>query len=1594
MVVSSTSISATTGAHAAGVTDVIVTNADGQSFNDSAAYTFLQPPPAVSGFVPATGSTNGGNAVVIAGANFLPNPIVRFGGVAATVTGATPVSISVLTPAQSSGPADLSVSNSDGQSGSAPTAFNYIAPTPAPTLISLSSLTGPTAGGASVTLTGTNFVSGAAVSFGGVAATNVTVSSGSTIVAQTPPHSAGTVNVTVTNPDGQSATLAGAIPLLLNPSFESGAVDWVFGGSGTPSVASDSANAIDGSRYLILTSNAGGAARFFATDASGSNQFFPVAAGDVITFGGSVYRLAGDGSARFKIVTADASKTLKTTVFTTPPNAAAPVWGNLLGTFTVPAGISFIQFAAQIDSNTVTAQARFDAGVLQRSPAGSGYSYAGGNVPGIYTQRYDNGRTGQNTNETILTPSNVNKATFGKKFAYPVDGWIHGQPLYVANVAIGGSSHNVVYVATEHDSVYAFDADGLQTTPLWQATFINPGAGITSVPASDVGNAVVGQPEFGILATPVIDPAGGTIFVLARSKENGAYFQRLHALDITTGQERAGSPVSIQVSVTGTGLGAVGSQLSYDPLRQNVRPGMVLANGNVYFAAASLEDIDPYHGWVIGYNAQTLAPAGVFNATPNGTRGGVWHSGGGVAADTLGNLYMQTGNGTFDANLGGSDYGDSIFKLQQSAAGLNLVDYFTPANQSTLTGANMDLSSGGVLLLPDQPGPHPHEMIAGGKEGTLYVLDRDAMGGFNASGNSQIVQSVVGAISQTTSSGVGGVWGTPTYWNGRVYLTARLDVVKMFTVQNGRLAGPVSRGKTNMNIMSSVVSSNGNANGILWVLQNDSANTLHAYDVDDLAREYYNTNQSGSRDMPGGTTRFSVPLVVNGSVYVGAKTELDIYGLLGQQQQATLQSISITPANATILTGGTLPLTATGTFSDSSTQNLTGTVLWASSNPAAATVSAQGLIAAVGPGGTTVSATSGSIVGSTGVTVQAPVLVSIAVSPQSATISVGGGQQFSANGTFSDGSSQDLTNFVTWASSTGSVAAISAGGFASGATVGSTSITATLGSIAGSATLGVAQASLLSIAITPANPSVGLGASQQLTATGQYSDNTTQDLTASVSWNVLNNAVVSVSGQGEATGLGIGSTTISASSGGVTGSVPLSVVLQQVPESFFGLHFSNPASPILAPFGRCRIWGVSGAVWANIESSPGTYKFGTLDAALAAAKQAGIDDGCIFTFGDTPAWASPNPTDKGCENGAGGCWLPTDLNLDGSGTNQTFTDAVTNIASHVNSAGYLQSHAHIKYWEPWNEPYRGSLISGTQCSSSHSCAFNGSYAQLVRLAEDLRCIIKGAGSVNGVPCTQSAIDPSASILTPSGQAYFQVNGQLLVANFLQCNQHPSVASGCTTGSRGSAAVDAVNFHCYVRSGNADDIVGFIAQSRSFLNATDSAKPFFCDEGGWATNTSLPDLNLQGAFAARWFIDILNQNVTSALWFAWDNQGWGTFWNPQGKSGCTIVGGCITPAGIAYQQMNSWLSGATLGHCSASGPVTSCPVNRDGGYQAQIVWVNTTLAGCSAQSSAEVCGSTPYPVPWQFITKCNLAGACQPAQALEIIGAKPLLLKNQ
>ncbi len=533
---------------------------------------------------------------------------------------------------------------------------------------------------------------------------------------------------------------------------------------------------------------------------------------------------------------------------------------------------------ALVGSHTITAVSQLDS-----SLNGVAQVYVT-NYDGIFTQHNDNFRSGQNLQETVLTPSNVNPVQFGKLYSVPVDGSVYAQPLYVPNLLIPGQgSHNVVFVVTEHDSVYAFDADSGSSAPLWHDSFINPSAGITTLPPQDIGGGPIGG-EVGITGTPVIDPGTGTMFVAAITKETGKYFWRLHALNIATGAEKPGSPVVISGEVSGTGVGTDGTNVAFDPLWHLNRPGLLELNGVVYVAFGSEGDLGQWHGWLFAFDASTLNLLSVFCTTPNGSDGAVWQGGGGLAADSLGNIYFTTGNGTFDANIGGSDYSDSVLKIKLQTSGLAVLDYFTPYDQAVLAFNDEDLGSGGPLLLSDQPGSFPHLLTVAGKGGTLYLINRDNLGKFQSGSDSQIVQSI---RAEFPASSEIGVFGIPAEWNGQVFYQSEGDTLKAFALSNGMLPNPPQKGPDVFGDRgaSPSISASGTSNGIVWVLQQDAWSTngpsiLHAYSASNIQQELYTSGQVASRDQAGVAVRFSVPTVANGRVFVGGGFSLTVYAPL------------------------------------------------------------------------------------------------------------------------------------------------------------------------------------------------------------------------------------------------------------------------------------------------------------------------------------------------------------------------------------------------------------------------------------------------------------------------------------------------------------------------------------------------------------------------------------------------------------------------------------------------------------------------------------------------------------------------------------------
>jgi uncharacterized protein (TIGR03437 family) len=489
----------------------------------------------------------------------------------------------------------------------------------------------------------------------------------------------------------------------------------------------------------------------------------------------------------------------------------------------------------------------------------------------VLTANYNNARTNANLNETVLNTLNVNPSQFGKLFSLPVTGFINGQPLYVANVGIPGKgTHNVVYVVTMHNDVYAFDAD-TQGASLWHLN-LGPPVPVSDAPVSDLT-------EIGILGTPVIDAGTNTIYLVAYTKENGDILYRLHALDISTGQEKFGGPVVIQATVPGNGLASANGQIQFDASQHLQRPGLLLLNNIIYIGFGSHSDIGKFHGWFMGYNAQTLEQLSVMITSPNGWGASIWQGGRGPAADDQGNIYWSTGNGTYD---GKANWGESFVKLTTSSGVPTVVDWFTPDNWSNMNDLDNDLGSCGPVLTS------LGTLVGGGKEGILYVIDRSHMG-HTQPGNGQILQHF---------QAIGFAIYNMAFWDRRggpiVYLRAFNDALKAFTIANNRFqTTPSSQAGfvAGLPFDGMAVSANGSAaySGILWqtVTKNGNQNgagTLHAFSATNLGQELWNSDINAARDGLGTLAKFTAPTVANGKVYVATfSNSLMVYGLLSQK---------------------------------------------------------------------------------------------------------------------------------------------------------------------------------------------------------------------------------------------------------------------------------------------------------------------------------------------------------------------------------------------------------------------------------------------------------------------------------------------------------------------------------------------------------------------------------------------------------------------------------------------------------------------------------------------------------------------------------------
>jgi len=499
----------------------------------------------------------------------------------------------------------------------------------------------------------------------------------------------------------------------------------------------------------------------------------------------------------------------------------------------------------------------------------------------VTTYHNDVARTGQNLTETILTTANVNSQSFGLLRNLMVDGKVDAEPLYLSQLTIAGVTHNVVFIVTENDSVYAFDSD--TGSQLWQVSLLPSG----ETTSDDHGCGQI-TPEIGITSTPVVDRSAGqhgTIFVVAMSKNGSNYFQRLHALDVTTGAELLGGPATIQAKYPGTGDNSSGGYVVFDPGQYAERAGLLLLNGVIYTGWTSHCDSQPYTGWVIAYNESNLAQNNVLNLTPNGAEGSIWQSGDGLAADPQGYIYALVANGTFDTTLSASglpssgDFGNAFVKISNSAGKLQVVDYFDMFNTTTESDDDTDLGSGGALVLPDftnGSGASVQLAVGAGKDGNIYVVNRNNMGKFTP-GSNLIYQELSGALPF-------GVWGVPAYFNNAVYYCDQSDTLKSFSVSNATLSGVASSQTTASFAYPGLlpsVSANGSSNGIVWAIENTSTAVLHAFLASNLSQELYNSNQAANgRDNFGSGNKFITPAIADGKVFAATTNSVAVFGLL------------------------------------------------------------------------------------------------------------------------------------------------------------------------------------------------------------------------------------------------------------------------------------------------------------------------------------------------------------------------------------------------------------------------------------------------------------------------------------------------------------------------------------------------------------------------------------------------------------------------------------------------------------------------------------------------------------------------------------------
>jgi hypothetical protein len=776
----------------------------------------------------------------------------------------------------------------------------------APNITNLSPTSGPV--GTSVTITGTNLGTSGTVTFNNTTAA-MTSWTATSITAKVP-TGATTGNVVVTtgglSSNGFTFTVTTAAPSITSLSQTSGPVGTtvIINGSNFGATKNGSNVTFNGT---TASTTAWGTTSITVTVPTGATN-----GNVVVTVGGQasngiLFTVTNSGSITVTLSPTRAGLTVTQmlSMTATTNDSAGVIWSATGGTFSAGNSLSGVAVTYTAPSTagvyTITATSMTDIVVSASITVGVS------DLPGVYTYHHDNARDGANTQEFALTPSDVNTNSFGKLFSCTVDGAVYAQPLWVANLAIGGGKHNVVFVATQHDSLYAFDADANPCVQLWHVSLIDSThggtTGETSVPSGPSGYLVGSgsgdiTPEVGVTGTPVIDPATNILYVVSKSvvSSGPTFYQRLHAIDLATGTEKPGSPALITASFPGTGDG--GSTDTFSARQESQRPGLAFANGTVYIAWASHEDHAPYYGWVIGYtyNGSSFTRSSVLNVSPNVGYGGIWMGGAAPAADDNGSLYVITGNAQFDAtnaSAPNNDYGDSFLQLSASLA---VNSYFTPSDQSNDNMNDNDFGAGGAAVVLNLPSGSPkHLVIGGGKDGTLYLLNGDTMGGY---GDSFARQHF--ALGH-------GIFSTGAFWNNNYYIAGVNGPVVLYTFDTGGLifnASIASQSSTSFGFPGATpsVSSSGTSNGIVWALDNSSYCTsqsyscgpavLHAYDASTLSADLWNSSIMRA-DAAGNAVKFTVPTVANGKVYVGTRGnntggvygstsvsgELDVYGL-------------------------------------------------------------------------------------------------------------------------------------------------------------------------------------------------------------------------------------------------------------------------------------------------------------------------------------------------------------------------------------------------------------------------------------------------------------------------------------------------------------------------------------------------------------------------------------------------------------------------------------------------------------------------------------------------------------------------------------------